>query len=201
MDFIYERFRLPNGVKIEEVSGGRAYNGKVWLQIARQIYCENGKDGFRDMGHYQSGAPFLYDADERISLSHTDGLLVVATLKVAPDANLSEFSPETALGIDVEKADREKVMKLRERFLTTEEMEIVPQDSLEANIIAWTCKEAMLKAGMDPSIDWHHNIVITSLPGFNSPGKGYIKLGELEIGLVLNTLKRDGYIISVASSV
>ena len=201
MDFIYERFRLPNGVKIEEVSGGSAYKGKVWLQIARQIYCENGKNGFRDMGHYQSGAPFLYGADERISLSHTDGLLVVATLKAPSYANLSEFSPETALGIDVEKADREKVLRLRERFLTPEEMEIVPQNSLETNIIAWTCKEAMLKAGMNPTIDWHHNIIITSLPGFDSPGKGYIKVGENEIGLVLNTLRRDGYIISVASSV
>lgn len=201
MDFIYERFRLPNGVKIEEVSGGSAYKGKVWLQIARQIYCENGKDGYRDMGHYQSGAPFLYDADERISLSHTDGMLVVATLKVAPDATLSEFSPETALGVDVEKADREKVLKLRERFLTAGELGIIPADSLEANIIAWTCKEAMLKAGMDPSIDWRHDIVITTLPGFDSPGHGYIKLEGREIGLNLITLRHEGYIISVASSV
>ena len=198
MDFIYERFKTPAGIKIEEVTGGGRYKGKVWREIAMQIYCENGKDEFRDVGHYPCGAPFLYGSDERISISHTEGCLVVATLPSHPDANLSRFSPETALGVDVEHKDREKVMKLRERFLTEKEQELVPHESLEANIIAWTCKEAMLKAGMDPAINWHHDIVITSLPDYDTPGKGFIKSGDFKIDLTLTTLQRDDFILSLA---
>lgn len=197
-DFIYERSKTPWGIKIETVTGGSHYKGKVWLEIAKQIYCENGKEGYREIGHFRSGAPFLYDADERISISHTDGCLLVATIPVPSDACLSEFSPETALGVDVERADREKVLKLRERFLTAEELEIIPKDSLEANLIAWTCKEAMIKAGMDSNIDWHHDVVITRLPSPNIPGSGIIKLGEETFSLSLSTMQQDGFIISLA---
>lgn len=188
MDFIYERFKTPDHIKIETVTGGSRYKGKVWLQIALQIYCENGKEGYREIGHFSSGAPFLFGSEEKISISHTERCLAVATL------------PEPApLGIDVERADREKVMGLRERFLTEEEQKIVARDSIEANIIAWTCKEAMLKAGMDPKIDWHHNIIINALPSFESPGSGFIRIGEETISLRLATMIRDGFIISTAT--
>lgn len=200
MDFIYERFRLSNGVKIEEIMGGKHYKGKVWLQIAKQIYCENGKDGFRDLGHFQSGAPFLYGADERISISHTDGILVVATISVPPDATLQDFTPTTALGVDVEKADRDKVVGLRQRFLSKEELARIPADSVKDNIIAWTCKEAMLKAGMNAAIDWHHDIVVTTLPSFDRAGVGYINLAGDRFDFNLTTFRSDDYIITVAKS-
>ena len=200
MDFIYERFWLPNGIKIEEVTGGSHYKGKVWQQIARQIYCENGKDGFRDIGHFQSGAPFIYGAEEKISISHTDGMLAVATIPVETDNNLSVFSLETALGIDVEKKDREKVLKLRERFLSEEELKLIPSDSLEAGITAWTCKEAMLKAGMNPTIDWHHDIIIIALPTPDSPGEGYIYLDSHKYKLTLIAIHSEDHIICVATS-
>lgn len=200
MDFIYERFKTSDHIKVETVTGGGRYKGKVWQEIARQIYCENGKDGYREIGHYASGAPFLYGADERISMSHTQGCLAVATIKTPAEANLSEFSPATALGIDVERADRDKVLGLRERFLCEEELKNIPTDSLEAAVIAWTCKEAMLKAGMDGAIDWRHDIVITTLPTFETPGAGFIRLGEVTVKLSLTTMQRDGFIISIATS-
>lgn len=163
-DFIYERINTPVGVKVETVTGGNRYRGKVWRQIAMQIYCENGKDGYREVGHFQSGAPFLYDANDRISISHTEGCLVVATLPVAENTVLSEFSEKAALGIDVERIDREKVMSVRERFLNEKELAWLSAESVERNIIAWTLKEAALKAGMDPSIDFRNDILIVSMP-------------------------------------
>lgn len=208
MDFIYERVRAAGGaVKLELVTGGGRYMGKVWREIATQIYCESGKDDFREIGHFPSGAPFLYGADERISISHTDGCLAVATIKTAENASLAEFSSATALGVDVEKADREKILGLRERFLTEEELRMIPSDSVEANIVAWTCKEAMLKAGMDREINWHTDIVITRLPeikkdGFESdstlPGDGYIKIAGESVPLRLFSYRSEGYIITIA---
>ena len=165
-----------------------------------QVYCENGKDGFRDIGHYRSGAPFIYGADQRISISHTEGCLVVATIPVLPDANLSEFSPATALGVDVEKANREKVVKLRDRFLSESELAIVPADSVEANVTAWSCKEAMLKAGMDPTINWHTDIIITSLPSHDVPGAGFINLSGTRYDFTLHTLPYEDYLITLARS-
>lgn len=197
-DFIYERKKLPCGVKLEEITGGNRYKGRVWREIARQIYCENGRDGFREVGHFQSGAPFLYGEDERISISHTDGCLVVATIKTPDGVPLAEFSPETALGVDVESCMREKVAGLRERFLSDPELPLVNADSHEDCIIAWTCKEAMLKAGMDPSIDWKHDIIILSLPAIGKEGEGLIRLKEVEYPLKLYTYRSGGFIITVA---
>lgn len=200
MDYIYERRKTPEHVKIETVTGGSRYKGKVWTEIARQIYCENGKEGFREIGHFPSGAPFLYGSDERISISHTDGCLVVATIPVSPDSNLSEFTPETALGVDVERADREKTAELRERFLSDEELTRVPSGSVEAAVIAWTSKEAMLKAGMNPNIDWRHDIVITALPSFDTPGKGFIRLDGRQYPFALYTYPYEDFIITIAKS-
>ena len=179
---VYERLRLPEGIKLEIVSEGSLYKGRLWIELARQIYCENGKDGFRDIGHFSSGAPFLYDADERISISHTDGCFVVATIPVAPDAKLGEFSPETALGVDVERRDREKALTLRDRFLSSEELERLKPSTVEACVTAWCAKEAMLKAGMDPAINWRDDIVIDALPTSDKPGAGHILLADTEGG-------------------
>ena len=200
MDYVYERIRLPEGIKVEIVTGGGRYKGKVWREIARQIYCENGKDGFREIGHFRTGAPFLHGNDERISISHTEGCLAVATIKTKKDSKLSEFEPETALGIDVENAGRNKVLDVREKFLTEDERKLVDADSTEANILAWTCKEAMLKAGMSSSIDWLRNITITDMPTPETPGKGYILLDEMRYYFRLYTLRYGDYIITVACS-
>lgn len=194
---------------MEAVTGGSRYKGRVWLEIARQIYCENGRDDYRDIGHFASGAPFIYGSDERISISHTEGCLVVATIPVAAESNLGVFSPATALGVDVENRRREKVTGLRERFLSQEELSLIPADSTEANIVAWTCKEAMLKAYMDPAADWHNNIIIRKLPVPVKPqdkdtsSEGYGVLipseGGCQIEFTLKSIIYGNYIISIAT--
>ena len=112
----------------------------------------------------ETGAPLLHGEHTRISITHTMGLYAVATLPPTPEADLGVFSERTALGIDAERVDRQKVLNVRQRFLTADELALIPEDNLEANIIAWTCKEAVIKATLNPSIDWHNNIIIESLP-------------------------------------
>lgn len=191
-DFIYERKKINDSITVEEISGGSRYSGKVWQAFARQIYCENGRDGYREIGHFSSGAPFLYNADERVSISHTDGMLTVASRKVPSDLQLSEFHPKFALGIDVERADRVKVLKLRERFLTEEELKLISPDSPEQNIVAWTAKEAMYKAALTPGINWRENLLIKELPTSEKPGKGLLKLPGGEFPVKLNTYNTEG---------
>ena len=97
-EFIYWRHPSLPGIKVEEVSGGEDRQGNVWLEMARQIYCENGKDTYREIGHFHNGTPFLYGEQGRISVTHCRGLLAVATLPPTPEVELGVFSERTALG-------------------------------------------------------------------------------------------------------
>lgn len=163
-DFVYWRHHTPVGVKVEEISGGENRLGALWTSMAYQVYSENGRDEFREIGHFACGAPFLLNSPERISVSHTKNKLVVATLPPSPDEDLNLFSPATALGVDVESADRSQVLKLRERFLSDDELELVAADDVVANITAWTSKEALYKAGMGMNPDFRKAIRINRLP-------------------------------------
>lgn len=163
-DFIYWRHPTPAGIKVEEVCGGEDRQGKVWLEMARQVYCENGKEGFREIGHFANGAPFLAYSDERISITHTSHFFAVATLRPAPGVDLRVFNPATALGIDAEAANRAQVLKIRERFLSSGELQIIPADDVEQNILAWTIKEAIYKASLTEGLDFRKDIRILSLP-------------------------------------
>ena len=162
--FVYCRRRTPAGVKIEEVSGGEGCSGAVWRAMAWQVYKENGRDGYREVLHTDNGAPVLYDEECSISATHTAGLLVVATLAETPGADMECFDRHTALGVDAERADRLKVLSVRERYLGAAELELVPADLLPANIMAWTAKEALYKAALTPGLDWRRDIRIIRLP-------------------------------------
>lgn len=160
-------------------------SGKLWRDMAMQIYCENGVDGFREIGHFANGAPFLFGLTSRISVTHTAHLLAVATLPKTPEANLSQFAPRTAMGIDAERLDREQVLRVRDKFLSDEEKAIVSEDSLEANIIAWTSKEALYKAAMTEGLDFRNDITIKSLPAIdrqmNLPGAPAPVIGKAQV--------------------
>jgi len=184
-EFIYWRHPTPVGIKVEEISGMENKSGKLWRDMAMQIYCENGVDGFREIGHFANGAPFLFGLTSRISITHTAHLLAVATLPKTPEANLSQFAPRTAMGIDAERLDREQVLRVRDKFLSDEEKAIVSEDSLEANIIAWTSKDALYKAAMTEGLDFRNDITIKSLPAIdrqmNLPGAPAPVIGKAQV--------------------
>lgn len=168
-DFIYWRHPSVPGIKVEEVSGGDRYSGNLWKEMARQVYCENGRDAYREIGHYKSGAPFLYGESSRISVSDSHGLLVVATLPPTPEVDLALFSERAALGVDVERADREQVIRLRSRFLSGSEMAEIDSADVERNVLAWTAKEAAYKAALTAGLDFRSRIIIERLPLLGPP--------------------------------
>lgn len=195
-DFIYWPHPTPVGIRVEEVSGMEGKSGKLWREMAMQIYCENGRDGYRDVGHFANGAPFLYQTPSRISITHTDGLLAVASLPKTPEADLNRFNTRTAMGIDAERFDRNQVLKVRERFLNDEELAMIPADDLEANIIAWTAKEAVYKAGMTEGLDFRRDVRLTKLPvpdlQMNLPGAPAPILGSARLTLPAENNEGNG---------
>lgn len=186
MDFIYWRHPTIPGIKVEEVSGGEHYKGNVWLDMARQLYCENGKEAYREIGHFRNGAPFLYGESARISLTHCQGLLAVATLPPTPEVDLATYSGRAALGIDAERADREQVIHIRDRFLSPEELEMIPADDVTANVMAWTIKEAAYKAAFTAGLDFRTQIRITKMPLLAPPTPVF---DPAEFHLPANTLQ------------
>lgn len=208
---IYWPHPTPVGIKVEEISGMENRNGEIWRRMALQVYCENGKDGFREIGHFANGAPFLFGQTSRISVTHTGHLLAVATLPKTPEANLSEFSPRTAMGIDAERLDRQQVLRVRERFLSEKELGMIPSGNLESHIIAWTAKEAAYKAAMTEGLDFRNDITLLhlpeidrkmNLPGAPAPvlGKAVVRIGGEEFEMTLYSYESENCCVTLAFS-
>ena len=213
-ELIYWRHPSIPGIKIEEICGGEDKGKKLWLEMAYQIYSENGKESFREIGHYRNGAPFIYGEENRISISHTNHFLVVATLTPTPEVDLSDFSRRAAMGVDCERNDRKQVLNVRERFLSEKELENIPDDDLKANIIAWTVKEACYKALLEEGLDFRTQILIEKLPGISPSvpvydkkefpeiiyGKALCHRSGEEIELTLFSYESEGNIVTLAFS-
>ncbi len=214
-DFIYWRHPSIPGIKVEEITGGETKDPKLWMEMARQLYGENGRDSYREIGHYRNGAPFLHGDDSRISVSHTGGILVVATLPRTPEVELGQFNERAAMGVDVERCDREQVLKVRERYLTPAELALIPAGDLQANLLAWTAKEAVYKALLGIGVnDYQHDMVIDRLPKIGpatvvpgAPEFPAADLGEAHavidgktFNFVLYSYLSDDYLITLAYS-
>lgn len=214
-EFIYWRHQSLPGIKIEEICGGEDKQGNLWKEMALQVYCENGKETYREIGHFRNGAPFLFGEESRISLSHADHFLVVATLPPTPEVDLSLYSRRASMGVDAERKDRVQVMKIRERFLSADELKIIPEDDLTANILAWTSKEALYKAMLEEGIDFREALKIEELPGLSPAVPLYdkrefpeIKYGKAlcrradgtEEPMMLYSYESEGHIVTLAYS-
>lgn len=214
-ELIYWRHPTLPGIKVEEICGGDDKPLKLWLDMAYQIYCENGKTGFREIGHFKSGAPFLMGESSRISISHTERFLVVATLPATPEINdFSEFSPRAAMGVDAERADRAQTLRVRTRFLSEKEQEMIPAEDVESNVLAWTIKEAAYKAALTPGLDFRNDIRIEIMPTLGPAttvyskeefpevkfGKAIVAINGEEVPLTLYSYLSEGNIVTLAYS-
>ena len=100
------------------------------------------------LSYTQQGAPMVEGSDVNISISHTARLVVVA------------LSEKHVIGIDAEQADRQQVIKVRDKFLNANEKQFIGPDDLAAHIIAWTAKEAIIKAERNSALDWTNGICL-----------------------------------------
>ena len=101
------------------------------------------------LGHDGQGAPLVVGREDmHISISHTPRLVVLA------------WSNDQVIGVDAEAVDRRQVLRVRDKFLNDSEQAFLPADDLVAHIIAWTAKEAIIKAERNSAIDWTHGIVL-----------------------------------------
>ena len=98
--------------------------------------------------HTVQGAPVVEDSDVNVSFSHTRQLVVLAC------------SREHVIGVDAEQVDRLQVLKVRDKYLNDNEKQFIAPDDLAAHIIAWTAKEAIIKAERNSALDWTNGITL-----------------------------------------
>lgn len=213
-EFIYWRHHTLPGIKVEEVCGGEDRSLKLWIEMAYQVYSENGKEGYRELGHFRNGAPFLVGETGRISITHTGRFMAVATLPDTPEVDLSVFSERAAMGIDAERADREQTLRVRNKFLSDDEQQMIDKDDVKKNVMAWTAKEALYKAAMQEGLDFKNDIRILSLPKMGPAvpvydknefdpirtGEAVVKIEDKEYPFVLYTYESEGNIVTLAYS-
>lgn len=227
-EFIFWRHDTSAGIRVEEICGGEDKSAKLWKVMALQVFGENGGDRFREIGHMESGAPILEDSEQRISISHTPHFMVIAFLPRTPEADLSCFSTRTALGIDCEMADRSQTLRVADRVMCPEELELTaayvaalrqgdahhkPMEKEEAevlaNVLAWTVKEALYKAALTPGLDFRTALRIKSLPEIcNMPMAGNPRYGSAEIEfpdgqrapMELFSYMSEGHVVTLAYS-
>lgn len=202
------------GIKVEEVCGGEDKPFPLWTEMAYQVYSENGRDGYREIGHFRNGAPFLAGEAGRISITHTGRFLAVATLPATPECDLSIFSERAAMGIDAEPADRIQTLRVREKFLSATEAAMIPADDVRLNVMAWTAKEALYKAAMHEGLDFKEEITIVALPKIGpavtvydhtefdpiTTGEAAVRIDGIEHRFVLYSYESEGNIVTLAYS-
>lgn len=216
-DFLYEREVAPCGIAVEMICGADDKSAKVWKLFALQILSEAEGD-YRSIEHLECGAPIFEGIPQRISISHTSHCMVIASLPKTPDIDLSSVSVRTAMGIDLEKADRSQVIKIRDKFLSSSEKKLFPEiedkenvseDDIRRHILAWTCKEALYKAYMGLAPDWKEDYCIISLPTIAAEmkeadaakyGKAVIHTGEEDMEMLLSSWEFEGHIVTLAFS-
>ena len=75
-------------IKVEEITEGDDYKGPAWMDMARQIYGENGKDNYREIRHFDNGAPYVAGSTARISRARHALVGQFSTGSVIPKAEI-----------------------------------------------------------------------------------------------------------------
>lgn len=227
-EFVFWGHETSVGVNVEEICGGEDKSARLWKTMALQVFGENGKDRFRTISHTETGAPLLTDSEQRISISHTPHFMVIAMLPRTPEADLEKFSFRTAMGIDCERKDREQVLKVADRVLSSAESVLVgeyastleagdthhppmatEEAKIRAHVLSWTIKEALYKAALTPGLDFREQLTILSMPEIcghptiRNPklGKGIIKIDEnREVEMNLFSYMSEEHVVTIALS-
>ena len=134
--------------------------------------------------HDGQGAPSLQEIEESISITHTMKLVALA------------WNEDCVIGLDAEQDDRSQVVKVRNKFLNASEQQFIQPGDLAAHIVAWTAKEAVIKAERNSAIDWTDGIVLEPFEVQAGETSFFARCGDRRYRLI--TRCTEGHYITVA---
>ena len=131
-------------IATDDLSGIKAESRRKEKLCTRLILAKM-LNGAAEIGHKDSGAPYLKGRNEQISVSHSGSFAAVA------------LSSNPGTGIDIEII-KDRILKVRERVFSESELNTMPADDAESNLIGWTSKEALFKAIPEGDIDFREHL-------------------------------------------
>lgn len=134
--------------------------------------------------HDGQGAPFVAGSDVNISFTHTPRLVALA------------WDEREVIGIDAEQADRRQVLRVRDKFLNAAEQQFIAPDDLTAHVVAWTAKEAVIKAERNSAIDWTEGICLAPFAVSHDETVLSARCGDRDYRLVCRRL--ENHMITLA---
>lgn len=137
------------------------------------------------LSHTSQGAPYIEGAAVNISITHTMRLVAFA------------LNDSDIIGLDAEQIDRQQVLRVRDKFLNTSEQQFIDGNDLAAHIIAWTAKEAVIKAERNSAIDWTDGIRLEPFAPNSQETTLIAHCGSKRY--LLTTRPMDGHYITVAT--
>ena len=188
--------------KIEESSEDllAVLNEKEWyLPFLEKIKLESRKEEWlavrvllktllkeeKQIDYHINGAPFLVEAQQSISFSHTKGCVAVQVL------------PVEHAGIDIEYLS-DRVLKIKNRFLSLKELAGIDANETVVHLLLhWSAKETIFKALMQQDVDFREQLHIEP---FKLEREGFIAAyetrTELRQSFKLGYLVTDEYVLT-----
>jgi len=139
------------GIELNDLNGLATRRRREVLATRLLLQAANGD---KLLQHDDDGAPVAKGC--HVSVSHTTDMVVLA------------LNQDHAIGIDVERTDRQQVLRVRNKFLNQDELTAIANNNLQANIMAWTAKEAIIKLCRQRDIDWTNAIRLEPMPTISS---------------------------------
>ena len=134
------------GISVEDLMGLPVKRQRE--KAAERLLLCHAFGGPVSLRHDEQGAPSVEGSDVNISITHTMGLVALA------------LDDTHVIGLDAESIDRPQVLRVRDKFLNDKEKQFIAPDDLAAHVIAWTAKEAVIKAERNSRIDWTDGICL-----------------------------------------
>lgn len=136
-----------------------------WLAVRVLLYRLLGEE--LPIYYSPNGRPFLVDSHWHISISHTKGYAAVM------------LSRSEQVGIDIEYVSP-RAMRLKQRFLSTEELSLFCGEELCLPVLAWSAKETAFKMLGLEDVDFREQLFI--LP-FEIHKEGQLEIHETRSSL------------------
>lgn len=130
------------------------------------------------------GAPYIEEKGF-ISISHADCAVGLA------------YCRDFQVGLDLEPI-REKVMRVKHKFLSEEEKLNTDTSSVEEMIKVWSGKEALYKLAGRKEIIFADNLLLSRIDEIKWKGKIYFPNNKKEVELIIDT--KDNFVISINAS-
>lgn len=137
--------------------------------------------GKRPIYYDEIGAPHI-EGEGYISISHANGVVGLASSK------------DFRIGFDLEPI-REKVMRVKHKFLSPQELKQCNIDSVEEMIKVWSGKEALYKLAGRKQLIFAEQLLLEKIDALN--WKGEIRFSDKSLVVELVIDKKDNFVISI----